>query len=153
MISAVVDSGAGVAALHPKQGKAYKIQESEASRNGVTYEVANGDDLPDLGQKCMAVLTAEGTLRGYQPQVAEVSSALQSVRRMLSTKHCVLFGLGDNEEEHLVINKLTGEVNRLRDDGVNYIQDLLVVPPDEVANVAAAIARGESPFPGPEVTA
>ena len=153
VISAVVDSGAGVSALHPDQGKDYKIQESVASRNGVTYEVANGDDLPDLGQKCMAVLTAEGTLRGYQSQVAEVSSALQSVRRMLSTKHCVLFGLGENEEEHLVINKLTGEVNRLRDDGVNYIQDLLVVPPDEVANVAARIARGESPFPRPEVTA
>ena len=153
VISAVVDSGAGVSALHPGQGKAYKIQESVASRNGVTYEVANGDDLPDLGQKCMAVLTAEGTLRGYQSQVAEVSSALQSVRRMLSTKHCVLFGLGENEEEHLVINKLTGEVNRLRDDGVNYIQDLLVVPPEEVANVAARIARGESPFPRPEVTA
>ena len=153
VISAVVDSGAGVSALHPDQGKDYKIQESVASRNGVTYEVANGDDLPDLGQKCMAVLTAEGTLRGYQSQVAEVSSALQSVRRMLSTKHCVLFGLGENEEEHLVINKLTGEVNRLRDDGVNYIQDLLVVPPDEIANVAERIARGESPFPRPEVTA
>ena len=52
-----------------------------------------------------------------------------------------------------MINKLTGEVNRLRDDGVNYIQDLLVVPPDEIANAAERIARGESPFPRPEVTA
>ncbi len=28
-----------------------------------------------------------------------------------------------------MINRLSGEINRFRDDGTNYIQDLLVVPP------------------------
>ena len=78
--------------------------------------------------------------------MAEVSSPLEAVRQLLKSKRCVLFGLGENEEEHMIINKLTGEINRLRDDGVNYIHDMLVVPPEEVDNVRQRIARGESPF-------
>ena len=149
VISACVDSGATITAIHPEDGKAYKVEESAASREGVTYATAGSEDLPNLGQKLMAVLTAEGTLRGFQSQVAEVSSPLESVRQLLGSKHCVLFGLGENEEEHLIVNKITGEVNRLRDDGVNYMHDMLVVPPDKVHEVQDAIARGESPFGRP----
>ncbi len=146
VISAVVDSGATITALHPEDAAAYPVQEGEASRRVVTYGTAGSEDLPNLGEKLCAVLTAEGTLRGFQSQVAEVSSPLEAVRQLLKSKHCVLFGLGENEEEHMIINKLTGEINRLRDDGVNYIHDMLVVPPEEVDNVRQRIARGESPF-------
>ncbi len=34
-----------------------------------------------------------------------------------------------------MINKVSGEINRLRDDGVNYLQDLLIVPPDKLEQV------------------
>ena len=146
VLSAIVDSGATITAVHPQDGKAYKVRESEASRNKVKYGVANGDDLPNLGEKLMAVLTPEGTLRGFHSQVAEVSGPLESVRQLLKSKHCVLFGLGETEDEHLIINQITGEVNRLRDDGINYLHDLLVVPPDEVARVQQAIQDGASPF-------
>ena len=146
VISAVVDSGATITALHPKDAKDYKVEESAASRSGVTYETAGSEDLPNLGEKRIAVLTTEGTLRGFHSQIAEVSSPLESVRQLLGSKHCVLFGLGEDEEEHLIINKLTGEVNRLRDDGINYLHDMLVVPPDEVANVQNAIDAGACPF-------
>ena len=74
----------------------------------------------------MAVLTTEGTLRGYETQVAEVP--LQSVRQLQATGHAVCFGVGAEGLDHLVINRLSGEINRCRDDGTNYIQDLLVVP-------------------------
>ena len=146
VISAVVDSGATITALHPKDASAYKVEESAASRSGVIYETAGSEDLVNLGEKKIAVLTTEGTLRGFHSQIAEVSSPLESVRQLLGSKHCVLFGLGEDEEEHLIINKLTGEVNRLRDDGINYLHDMLVVPPDEVANVQDAINAGTCPF-------
>ncbi len=146
VLSAIVDSGATITAVHPEDGKEYKVEESAASRAGVTYDTAGSEDLPNLVEKKMAVLTTEGTLRGFHSQVAEVSSPLESVRQLLGSKHCVLFGLGENEDEHLIINKLTGEVNRLRDDGVNYLHDMLVVPPDEIANVQHAINSGASPF-------
>ncbi len=137
IMSAVVDSGATVAVLHPEDGQAYKVEESEASRRGVEYEIANGDAIPNLGQKRMAVMTPEGTLRGYSSQVADVSRPLLAVRQQLATGHAVCFGLGENGEDHLIINRLTGEINRMRDDGVNYLQDFLVVPPDAVAQLAA----------------
>ncbi len=88
----------------------------------------------------MAVLTKEGTLRGYKSQVANVSKNLQSVRALLSSGHAVCFGLGENGEDHVVVNRLSGEINFLRDDGVNYLQDLMVVPPDQIEQVAQQIA-------------
>ncbi len=136
VISAVVDSGATIAALNPKTGRGYPVEESTASKNGVEYEVADGGSLLNLGQKRLAVITAEGSLRGYQSEVANVTSPLQSVRRLLAASHCVLFGLGPTGEDHLIINKISGEVNRMRDDGTNYLQDLLVVPPEFLEDVA-----------------
>ncbi len=146
VLSAIVDSGASITAVHPEDGKAYKVEESEGSKNKVMYETAGDEDLPNLGQKRMAVLTPEVTLRGFESQCAKVSAPLESVRQLLKSKHCVLFGLGENEDEHLIVNKLTGEVNRMRDDGINYLHDLLIVPPDEVAKVQQTIEQGASPF-------
>ena len=148
VISAVVDSGATITALHPEDARDYKVEESEASRRGVTYGTAGKEDIANLGEKKIAVLTTEGTLRGFHSQIAEVSSPLESVRQLLGAKHCVLFGLGENEEEHLIVNKITGEVNRLRDDGTNYLHAMLVVPPDRIKEVKDAIDNGDSPFGG-----
>ncbi len=148
VISCVVDSGATITAIHPNDGKAYSVEENENSRNGVTYETAGTEDLDNLGEKKMAVLTAEGTLRGFHSQVARVSSPLESVRQLLGNKHCVLFGLGESEDEHLIVNKVTGEVNWMRDDGTNYLHDMLVVPPDEVHKVQQCLNEGVSPFGG-----
>ncbi len=134
VLSAIVDSGATIPVMSPETGEAYDLQESEASKNDVEYEVASGDTLPNLGEKKMAVLTAEGTLRGYTSQCADVSKPLQAVRALLESKHAVCFGLGDGDD-HLVINKVSGEINRLRDDGINYLQDLLIVPPDKIEQV------------------
>ena len=146
VISSVVDSGATVPALHPETGFGYEVEESDASRAGVEYDTAGSETLPALGRKRLAVITPEGALRGYQSEVANVSSPLQSVRTLLSNKHCVLFGLGPNEEEHLIINKVSGEVNRMRDDGTNYLQDLLVVLPEHLEDVVAQM-NGADPAP------
>ncbi len=70
-MDAVVDSGSTVPVLNPKTGKAYPVEESAASRAGVEYECANEETVPNLGQKRMAVLTEEGTLRAYGSQCAD----------------------------------------------------------------------------------
>ncbi len=136
---AVVDSGATIPVLHPATGKAYAVEESAASRAGVEYEVANGDTTPNLGQKRMAVLTEEGTMRGYSSQCADVSKALQSVRALVGSKHAVCFGLGPDGNDHLIINRVSGEINRMIDDGVNYLQKLMVIPPDQIDAVHAQL--------------
>ena len=134
-LMAIVDSGATIPVLHPNTGKAYPVQESAASRAGVEYECANHETVPNLGEKKMAVMTEEGTLRGYSSQCADVSKSLQSVRAMNTSGHAVCFGLGPNGEDHLIINRMSGEINRMVDDGINYLQRLLVIPPDQIEAV------------------
>ena len=104
--------------------------------------------MANLGKKMIAVLTQEGTVRGYQSECADVTKSLRSVRALIRNRHAVLFGLGDNGDEHLIVNKDTGEINWLEDDGVNYVQSLMVIPPDKVDTVQAKLRemRGELPF-------
>ena len=137
VMSAIVDSGATVPVMNPSTGSRYEVLAGSA--NGTEYEIASGDTLEDLGEKKMAVLTTEGTLRGYGSRCAEVTKALQSVRTLVASGHAVCFGLGDGTE-HVIVNKMTGETNAMRDDGVNYLQDLLIVPPEDIERVAAEIA-------------
>ena len=137
VLSAIVDSGATVPFMNPTTGARYDVLLGSA--NGTEYEIASGDTLEDLCEKRMAVLTAEGTLRGYGSRCAEVTKALQSVRALVGSGHAVCFGLGDGSE-HVIINKITGETNCMRDDGVNYLQDLLIVPPEDIERVAAELA-------------
>ncbi len=143
VMHAVVDSGATVPVLHPKTGEVYQVEESPASRAGVEYEIANGSTLPCLGQKHMAVMTEEGTLRGYTSQCADVSKALQAVRSMVGSRHPVCFGLGPAGEDHLIINRESGEINRMIDDGINYLQKLFVVPPDQVEAVQERLQQDQ----------
>ena len=49
------------------------------------------------------------------------------------------FGFGDGTE-HVIVNKATGEINAMRDDGINYLQDLIIVPPNDIGRVAAELA-------------
>ena len=148
LIKAVVDSGATVPAMPPSMGSAYPLEESLASRAGVEYECANGDSVANLGEKLMAVMTAEGTLRGYKTQCAKVSQPINAVRTMVAGKSAVCFGLGPDGDQHMIINRLTGEVNMIEDDGLNYIQNLWVVPPDRVGPIQSAMNDSQH-FAGP----
>ena len=140
-IEAVVDSGATVPVLSPTMAKLYKVEPSEASLAGVEYEVANGERLANLGQKVMAVYTEEGTLRGMTAQVADVSKMLMSVRHLCKSGHAVVF----DEDGSMIINKTTGEVNKIADDGVNYLMKLWAVPPDELADYMNPDFTGQHP--------
>ena len=101
---------------------------------GREYEIANGDTIPCLGQKQIVVLTLEGTLRGYNSNCADVAfgKSLQRVRAFGKSGHAVCFNVGPEGKDHLIMNRRTGEVNELKDDGVNYIQELPIVLPDHV---------------------
>ena len=88
----------------------------------------------------MAVLTTEGTLRGYASRCADVTKSLQAVRALVQSQHAVCFGFGDGNDL-LIIHKVTGDLNRMRDDGINYLQDLIIIPPEQVEQVAAALAQ------------
>ena len=128
-----MDSGATVTVIPPTAGKWYDLQESPASRAGVEYEVANGDKIPNLGQKLLPVVTNEGGLRGMLAQVADVSGALTSARALNATGHAVVI----DGDESFVINKTTGEVNLIEDDGVAFNFDLWICPPEDLETMPA----------------
>ena len=140
------ESGATISVVNPETGKAYAVTEGEAAKRGVEYEIANGDSIPNLGEKKMAVMTREGSLRGFSAQVANVSRNLQSVRQLIASGHAVCFGLGPDSSTHVIINKMSGEVNHMRDDGVNYLQDLWVIPEGQVDAVAHSLATSTMPI-------
>ena len=127
----ILDSGATATVIPPNVGKAYTIQPGDASRAGVTYEVANGEEIPNLGEKLMPVVTAEGTWRGLRAQVADVSKALQSVRTFAQAGHMVVFGGGDGGNDNYIVNKVTGETTAVKDDGVNCLLGFFIAPMQE----------------------
>ena len=131
MIDAILESGASVAVIPPHVASGYGIYESAASKAGVQYEAANGDEIPNLGEKLFAVVTEEVTVRGMRTQVADVSKALQSVCVLIKARHVVVFGDGESGTEHYIMNHTTGECNAVRDDGHNYLMKLYVVRPNQ----------------------
>ena len=94
------------------------------------YACANGDTIPNLGEKALPVVTREGTVHGYLSQLADVTTSLQSVRHLHKSGHLVVFDGPDS----FMYNKRTGEVNMIEDDGFNYVQGLWVIPPEEPGN-------------------
>ena len=57
-------------------------------------------------------------------QAAPVDRALGSVKRMCSSGHMVDF----DDDGSYVLNKMTGEVNWMREESGSYIMDLWVMP-------------------------
>ena len=48
---------ASVTVILPHVAGGYPAQERAASKAGVQYEVGNGDEIPNLGEKLFAVMT------------------------------------------------------------------------------------------------
>ena len=142
-IEVIIDSGATAPVFPPSVGKLYKVQASEGSRNGDEYRVANGERIPNLGEKVFPVVTEENTVRGITAQIADVTDSLQSVRHT-NANHNGVWLYGD---ESFVINMLTGEVNKIADNGKNFVTKVWVIPPDEANAVMADASTG---FPGPQ---
>ena len=142
-VEIIVDSGATVPVFPPRVGKLYQVQPSEGSRNGDEYRVANGDKIPNLGEKVFPVLTEENTIRGVTAQIADVTDPLQSVRHMNANFNGVwLYG-----DESFSVNMVTGEVNRIVDNGKNFVMRAWIIPPDEVAGV---VSEADAGFPRPQ---
>ena len=135
-LQAILDSGASVTVVPPHVGRDYEVIRGEAAMAGVRYEIADGNEIQNLGEKMLPVMTREGTWRGLQAEVADIARALQSVRSLVKTGHKVVFGDGANGTEHYIQNVMTGEVNAVEDDGQNYLMTYLIAPKDVSASFA-----------------
>ena len=97
--------------------------EGPASKRGVEYEVANGEKIPNLGEKKFRGVTIEGKSRNITAQVCDVNKALLSVKKVMSAGNRVVFD-GDGS---YIEDKASGaweSINRVGNsyDFVTWIQ-------------------------------
>ena len=116
-IEMTVDSGASETVVGEDMISAVATKEGQASRRGAVYEVANGVQIPNLGEKQFVGVSHEGISRHITAQVCEVNKGLLSVRRMVAAgNRLVLDGQGSYMED-----PQTGEIMNLEERQGMYI--------------------------------
>ena len=133
VLELAVDSGASETVVPPHLLQFVDTHPGEASRRGVMYEVANGQRIPNLGEKLFVGAShEEGHLRRIKAQVCDVSKPLMSVSRLVRAGNTVVFG----PEEAYIQDGTTGERLRLEENGGMFTLKMWV------QNKAAGAASG-----------
>ena len=92
LLEIAVDSGASETVIPEGAVGSTALQQSEASKRGVQYEVANGHRIANLGQKTFQGITEfEGLARGITAQVCDVNKPLLSVAKLVKAGNTVVF--------------------------------------------------------------
>ena len=114
VLDLAVDSGASETVIPTNLVKSVSLTPSDASKRGVQYEVANGERIPNLGEKAFTAYTdKEGYCRGIRAQVCDVSKPLLSVSRLVKAGNAVIFTPGGSYVE----DGQTGERIALEEQG------------------------------------
>ena len=92
------------------------ITEGPALRRGVTYEVANGVEIPNLGERKFVGFT-EGGQRGITAQVCAVNKTLMSVSKVAAQGNRVVF----DDEGSYIEDKESGERTWMQQVGGMYM--------------------------------
>ena len=116
LVEAAVDSGATENVMGEKDLRSVATRDGEASKRGVTYEVANGKRIPNLGEKQFVAHTAEGLAKGITCQVCDVNRPLLSVSKIVAAGHRVTFGPEGGHIQDLQ----TGELMHLKQENGMY---------------------------------
>ena len=112
-----VDSGASETVVSEDMVTSVVTKPGAASRRGVAYEVANGEVIPNMGEKEIRCLThEEGVKNIICAQVCDVSKPLLSVHRLVQAGHTVVFGPGGS----YIQDGSTGQAMWLRESGGMY---------------------------------
>ena len=115
-VKLAVDSGATETVIPPDILEDVELRQGAPYKRGVEYEVANGVQIPNLGEREFTGVTAERPMKSVVAQVCDVNRGLLSVRKITRSGNRVVW---DNEGSDIE-NKTTGEVTRLKDDGGMY---------------------------------
>jgi hypothetical protein len=96
----------------------------------------------------MAVMTEEGSVKGVIQQVADVTKNLEAIRAVLKTGHAVIF---NNDESgcgtgSFMVNKRTGEVNAIHDNGSDFVMKRWIIPKSDVEMAMAYEAEAAAGF-------
>ena len=90
-VKACVDSGCIEHVAPPEIAPGVETTPSELSKAGMCYSVANGEDIPNVGQKTFEAVTEGGQSGVMTTQLAEVTRPLMSVGQTCDNGNLVIF--------------------------------------------------------------
>ena len=90
-IQALVDSGAAAHVLPVATLEDYPTQEGASKKLGISYTTADGNEIPDLGEKLVPFRTQESHECSIKFQVADVKRPLLSVATLLAQGNKIVF--------------------------------------------------------------
>ena len=122
LVELAVDSGATETVINEEMVSSVEMKEGQAYRRGVKYEVANGEHIPNLGEKKFTGTSSEGIARTITAQVCDVNKALLSVRKVMAAGNKVVF----DAEGSYIEDKSTGEKMWMEDNRGMFILKLWV---------------------------
>lgn len=125
VLELAVDSGATETVIAEDSLRAVRTEEGDASRQGVVYEVANGVQIPNLGEKKFVGTSEEGISRGLKAQIADVNKGLLSVAKVVKSGNRVVFEEGGS----FIEDKETGERMWLEEKNGMYMLKMWVRNP------------------------
>ena len=122
VIDFAVDSGATETVINEDMISSVAVLEGPASKRGVKYEVANGDRIPNIGEKKFTSYSEEGKKRNITAQVCDVNKALLSVKKVVAAGNRVIF----DDEGSYIEDKKTKEKMWIKEENGMYILRLWV---------------------------
>lgn len=115
-----IDSGAAESVMPTDMLEGVKLQESEGSRNGISYVAANGGKMPNLGEKKVHFKTRDGMDSSIVFQVTHARKPLASVSKIVRKGNRVVFSQAGSYIENL----RTGQKIELEESGGAYHLDV-----------------------------
>ena len=105
-IEVAIDSGATETVMSEKPlSGVIDITDGPAMKRGVTYEVADGTEIPNLGERKFLGYMEDGAARAITAQVCAVNQTLMSVSKIASRGNRVVF----DDDGSYIEDKATGE--------------------------------------------
>ena len=122
-IEVAIDSGATETVMAEETlNGIVDITEGPALRRGVTYEVANGVEIPNLGKRKFVGFTEEGGKRGITAQVCSANKTFMSVSKVAAQGNRVVF----DDEGSYIEDKVSGERTWMQQVGGMYMLKMWV---------------------------
>jgi len=131
-----VDSGAGETVMNKHELPGIPIVPSPGSKRGQHYITASEERIPNEGEQhflgCVQTWNpgrngrwtkSDNVKKAVNVQIADVSHPLMAVKRLCLANHRVIF----DEEGSCAVNKLTGEVLEIKEEGGEYVMDMWVL--------------------------
>ena len=104
-MKAVMDSGASESVSHPSLCPDYDVVPSEGSKVGQKYVSASGDEIENLGEQLIEIVTDDGISGQMKYQSADVTRPLNSISEMCDA--------GGEDGQYVIFSKWGGVVLNL----------------------------------------